>query len=771
MTTERPISRFKLRQAKRTNAYIRERLVRRGLERSSKMMESFNADWTTVYGDMLDRFRNSDLGQFSAASTANDRRFGQNFPIAQTEVDLARLRMPSRILCSTNNYAIGLLTGLTSYVIGDGYKYKVAPISGMEDACPKELTASCQAIIDDFAKVNDWNGSEQPSIEDELFWRSCEDGEFFLRLFPQADGRTFLRTVEPEQVTAPPGMSQAEGMFGVITPENDTQDVRGYYVFYGVDVSNGSVVHKDEIVHLRRNVKRSIKRGMPDFSFSSYDTLMLADKLRRAIGLGASIQASIAWVRQHEAATDEQVQSAIDALDNKDWNAPNPNTGKEDRYARFEPGTILDIDKGQTYTPPPSAGANGTAHLAILQMLAQAGGNRWNAPAWLATADNTSANYATALTEESPFVKTVTRTQRQYKGAFVRPYWFALQHFVQTRGGIVVNVKRGEAIEQNRYSWDDIKRLIDIQVEAHSPEVRNKTEEAQANQIRIQGGWKSPQTVQAEEGLDGDREKTNILEWRDEMGAVGQQLPDGSMDPFAAAVSGNPEPRPTPESRLLEAKDASGHEHAADGKFGTGGTKKTDDKKSDAKPKHGERAATAHSKYHELIAQAKQARIDAFNEVKADAQAAHAKAGEHAKSISAIFGNIAWDTDYDEPFNDLDTEISYRPDDTDSVKERYDSFKSIEEAANAALKHTQATEKADDNKLAFTPDEIKHNKKSLQTIISHAREARNHLKAYVQHRKEMKAIKAGESDVKESLATEVEKDWASVLESLDDKTT
>jgi hypothetical protein len=31
------------------------------------------------------------------------------------------------------------------------------------------------------------------------------------------------------------------------------------------------------------------------------------------------------------------------------------------------------------------------------------------------------------------------------------------------------------------------------------------------------------------------------------------------------------EQRPTPESRILEAKDASGHEHADDGKFGSGG--------------------------------------------------------------------------------------------------------------------------------------------------------------------------------------------------------
>ncbi len=77
------------------------------------------------------------------------------------------------------------------------------------------------------------------------------------------------------------------------------------------------------------------------------------------------------------------------------------------------------------------------------------------------------------------------------------------------------------------------------------------------------------------------------------------------------------------------------------------------------------------------------------------------------------------------------------------MKERYESFKSIEETANTALEHRQAIEKTKDDQLAFTPDEIKENKAALEVIISHAREARKHLKAYVQHRKEMKAIKEG----------------------------
>lgn len=754
------VSRTQLREAKRKNAYLREQIVARGLERSSKLMESFgNFDWVNVYSDMLDRFRNTEPASAGISSVA-DRRYGMNYPLFRNETELARLRMPSRILCATNNYAIGLLTGLTSYVIGAGYDYRAAAMAGMEDVCPKELIQTCQHILDDFAKLNDWQGGEQPGIEEELFWRSCEDGEFFLRLFPQEDGRTKIRTVEPEQVTQPPGSDPDEGMFGVITPKDDAQDVKGYYVFYGTNPAGGKVINHEEIVHLRRNVKRSIKRGMPDFSFDSYDTLLLASKLRRALGIGASIQASIAWVEQHEVASKETVASALDAIDSLDFTQTNPNTGKTERVNRMEPGTKLDISKGQTYVPPPGA-ANAAAHLQVLQMLAQCGGNRWNAPAWLATADNTSANYATALTEESPFVKTVVRAQTAYKGAFGRPYWFALKHFVETRGGIEVNVKRGETVEQRRYSWDDIKKLIDIQVEAHSPEVRNKMEEAQANQIRVQGGWKSRQTVQMEEGLDGDREETNILEWNEKMGPGDMLPPAGGGSPFGPQQGGGLEPRPTPESRLIESKDAKGHEHAADGKFGSGGTKKAD---QGDKPKHGSRAAELQAAHAEL----KQKRLDTFNAIKADAHAASAKADEAKSQIVKAGNGLAWDSEDEDSqaFTDLDEAIvNFDPVDGEaSASEKFAAFKEIEQHARAALAVKQA-ENGD-----ITKDDIKANKASLKQIVEHARAARDHLREYVNHRREMHAIKTGEPmDIKESMvADSPDEEWSHLLESFDE---
>lgn len=526
------------------NAYLRESIRNRGLERSAKVLESFQSiEWANIYSDMLDRFRNPDMTSFRFSSVG-DRRWGMNWPLVRNEQDLALLRMPSRMVCATNDYAIGLLTGLTSYVIGGGYNYRAASMAGMESQCPKELITYCQAVITETQKLNDWSGGEQPGMEAELFWRSCEDGEFFLRCFAQDDGSTKFRTVEPEQVTMPGGLVDTpsgrrhipaeEGMFGIITPENDAQDVRGYYVFYGNNVSTGSIVDKDEMVHLRRNVHRSVKRGMPDFTFDTYTRLVQASKLAGSLGTCAAVQAAIPWIQQYEMASKETVEGLIDGIDMADLTKINPTSGRTESFQKVEPGTVPHIDKGQSYVASPGAN-NATAHLAILQMLAQSGGRRWNAPPWLATGDNPSASYATSLTEESPFMRTVLRNQAGYKGAFVKPFWFALEHRIRTRGGVRLAVRDGDVIVEKVFTWEDIKRLIDIQVEDHNPDVRDKLEHAQKQAIQIQNKTLSPQTAIAQNGDDVDREKTNMLEWAEEMGTqAGPQLPPaGGGSPFA----------------------------------------------------------------------------------------------------------------------------------------------------------------------------------------------------------------------------------------------
>ena len=494
-----------LRESRRRIKLLQTQIATKRLERVAKLYEAFDqVNWVAAYDDMLDRFRGEQSYFNYTIATSADRRYGQNIPLFRTEQELAMLRMPSRILCSANSYAIGMLEGLTSYVIGDGLQYRWAAKEGCEDV-PAEALQALNAVTDEHVRRNQFHGGEQPGLEEEFFWRSCEDGEAILCHTPREDGCTDVRTIEPEQLTARPDAPWDEYSFGVKTPRDDVQDVQGYWIFFGTNPAEGEEYDPARIVHMKRNVKRSIKRGLPDFTFDTEDAFRSASKLRRNMQLGAAIQAAIAGVRQHDNASPAQVSSFQEGL--ADWQTTDVVTGQQKNTQRYSPGTILDIGKGYNYVAPPSWGANAGSLVEILQAGLRAAGVRWNAPEWLASADASNNNFASSLTAESPFVKTVTRRQRGYESALGRSCLIATENHIAHHKGFLPVPGLGKEID-----WRELKNKVELIVTAPSPEVRNRLEEAQANQIRVQGGWKSKQTVADEEGLDWKREQQNLTE-------------------------------------------------------------------------------------------------------------------------------------------------------------------------------------------------------------------------------------------------------------------
>ena len=174
------------RRLRAENRLARERLesarltaATRHQERRGRLLESLSLDWVTPYADLLDRFRSASDPILAGPSSAWQRRQGRNYPIYQTEQELNLLRAPARLLVATSGYAQGLLSGLTSYVIGSGYTYRVAKKT-RESEAPDELVREVQRVVDDFLRRNQWYGGEQPGMEEELFERSVEDGEFAL---------------------------------------------------------------------------------------------------------------------------------------------------------------------------------------------------------------------------------------------------------------------------------------------------------------------------------------------------------------------------------------------------------------------------------------------------------------------------------------------------------------------------------------------------------------------------------------------------------------
>lgn len=457
-------------------------------------MQSSGDYYLQGYTDLLDRFRGDSAAAYPVAGRA-DRSFGSNYPFWTNESQLAMLRAASRSLVTMNGCAHGFLNGMTSYVIGSGFHYTANLIE--KSGGGESLVAAVQKVIDAFIEENAW-----AELEQELFYRSREDGEAFLRLFPQRDGMLAVRTVEPEQVCQPNDTTFEEWSYGIQTDPDDVCSIKSYAIHY--TASGGSDSHSerqfdrvspDEIVHIKVNVKRSIKRGLTDFCFDTLESIQQAGKLRRNLGEGASVQAAIAAIRQHDTATASQVETFVQsAIEYSQMTM----TGKRNDYQKMEPGSFLDIPKGMNYITPPGS-ANSSAHIEIMSALLRAAAVRHNAPEWLTSADASNSNYASSLTAESPFLRNCTRMQALYKRQFLRVI----------RSSVINAVKAG-------LLPDDTLSKVDIQCVPPSLETRDKSEEANSNQTYVSMGIKSRQTVAQEIGLDWKRELLNMNEYADQ---------------------------------------------------------------------------------------------------------------------------------------------------------------------------------------------------------------------------------------------------------------
>lgn len=477
------------------------------------VVETISLDWITPYAELLDLTARSGDPIFTGPATYWQRRQGRNWPIYQTEQELAILRAPARLLVATNSYAQGLIEGLTSYVLGTGCTYRMARADDRDDL-PEEAIDAAQDVVDRTLARNVWAGGELPGIEEELFGRSIEDGEFILAHFPRADGTTDFRVQEPEQLTQPPGANFQEYGFGVLTSRDDTQFPRMYYLQYGETPMEGEEYEPRLITHFRRNVRRGMKRGLTDFAFDSYDALHGAARLRANLGEAAAQQASIVGIRQWETGTQDDVSAFNDA--DADFTQSNTLTGAQENVKLRKRGGWEDVPRGFGYIPGPIAQSQ-PIHLQVLDNILRSGGQKWQAPPWLMSGDLNAMNYATSLTAESPFTRTVLRRQPLYCAAFRRPIWFALEHWVTTRG---LRDRTGKV-----WQWEEIEHRLKLLVTAPSPETRNKLEEAQRAAVEIPLGVQSRQAYMQEQGRGVDQVEADNQAYQDKFGSGGAQLP------------------------------------------------------------------------------------------------------------------------------------------------------------------------------------------------------------------------------------------------------
>lgn len=397
-----------------------------------------------------------------------------------TEQELSDVRAECRALAVSNEFAINGHENRISYIVGSGHLYRA--VVKKHHSAPTQWLEDAQHVIDEFLRLNRWHQRQQETV-----LRLDRDGEVFLRYFTAPGGVTYVRFVEPGQISAPPQtIGNEASSLGIVCDPHDVESVQAYFV-------DGQPVSADDIQHRKANVDANVKRGLPLF-YPVRKNLRRAEKLLRNMSTVAEIQSAIALIRKHGGATRTAVQQFVTAQGEN--GGANGTAGRSASIRRFAPGTILDAYGNVDYDFPAST-LNAASYVAVLQAELRAVAARLVMPEFMLTADASNANYSSTLVAESPALRMFQRLQARQ---------MADDREVLQR--VLVN-----AVASGRLPSDALD-AIEVQIEPPSLVIRDAKNEAEVRQIEFANGILSPQTWSLKSGLDYEREQANLREYR-----------------------------------------------------------------------------------------------------------------------------------------------------------------------------------------------------------------------------------------------------------------
>lgn len=398
-----------------------------------------------------------------------------------SEQALAHARAQGRRLGMLNEFAINGYTNRVSYIVGTGLQYKVVAVEGVEVA--DETVAAVQEYIDRFLDENDYDEFEQ-----EMVYRCDRDGECFIRRFVDVEGIPQLRWIEPEDVHQPQGEPKPYETWGILTDPTDTQTVLAYYVI-------DEWVPAEEILHIKLNVVKNVKRGLPTF-YPVRKNFNRAEKLLRNMSMVAGIQAAIAMVREHDGFSKGSVQAFAD--DEADFTIQNEVTAKSQRYQKIGPAEIIDAPKGIKYHFP-ATGVNAGNFVVVLQADLRAIASRLVMPEFMLTSDASNANYSSTMVAEGPAHKNFKRLQSFFMKRSRGMVWQAIDDAVAF--GIL----------------DPVALTLDLEVTGPEISIREPKVEAETFEIMIRNKVVSRQTAAEKQGLDWEQELMRMEEEAESM--------------------------------------------------------------------------------------------------------------------------------------------------------------------------------------------------------------------------------------------------------------
>ena len=397
--------------------------------------------------------------------------------LPQTTQDLFDLQSRARLLADKNVIAQGILEDLQNYTVDVGFTWRLEP----KDEAAAALAQEVQLALDECHESNEW-----PGLEQEAILRACVDGEPIGRVFANA-GTPVFRWVEPELIVPPGGELDDNWSWGILNDPEDTWRATKYHISYDGQADE-EYVDAWEIHHLRNNVRRGVKRGLPDF-FSTEDALSESLKLIRNVRVGAAVQAAVCGFRQ-VGTSQTGAQSMIDAA----RTAVRP----PDRYSEREvnlqyqpPGSLPVIGKNQTYIPSPWVTSGNANHVAALLACLRAIGHRWRMTEYQVSGYTGNIAELSYLAAGTPFVKKVTKEQARFGAYFARINWAFIRAMA----------------DAGRFgrSYQEIRQLLTLEYDTPDVTVVDSLKRTQQREIERRNGVVSSRIWAGEEGYDYDQ--------------------------------------------------------------------------------------------------------------------------------------------------------------------------------------------------------------------------------------------------------------------------
>ncbi|MBT7069666.1 MAG: phage portal protein [Anaerolineae bacterium] len=421
-------------------------------------------------------------------SRATDRKDGDNFPFWITEWELSRIRGIARHIATLNEVGAGAIDVFVKYVVGTGFTF------GIESKLHPEKALAVEAWVDEWDERVAFTGD----FDEEIKKRELGDGDYFVWINPLDNGKAGLRVIEPDEITEPNDAYRLEEFYnippgsswkyGIATCSSDTSQVYGYFVSWNGSPTDTQFIPAEQMVHVKRNVTRRVKRGVSDF-YCVYQELRNAEKLLRNMTQGASTQAAIALIRNHaEGVTKEQIKNIAGALAARTIGT---GTNKTSYVQDYKAGMIIDSTKCTTEYGPIGSPGGGNFEL-ILQAAYRTIGTRWHLPEYMISGDASNGSYASTLVAESPFVKTAEVEQARTGKAFNR------MRKIVARMGAAAGKIPGVTVEDI-----DLMKFTHEGVRIVS---RERDKEVTADKILVDAGAMSVKTFATRNDLDYEDE-------------------------------------------------------------------------------------------------------------------------------------------------------------------------------------------------------------------------------------------------------------------------